>query len=107
MPHVLVKELVFGQPTAEFTQPAFRGQLAEDQEVRRLQTRKMMEAAGEPDRFIPWVGLEHFGSNWLTPDELRRLLGEMQAQGATRYCYFVYNSMKPEIWDVIASYSRT
>ena len=72
----------------------------------RDQTMKMLAASGGPDRFVPWVGLEHFGSNWLTPSELRRLLAEMQAQGATRYCYFVYNSVKPEIWDVITSFSR-
>jgi hypothetical protein len=67
----------------------------------RDQTKKMMAACETPERFVPWVGLEHFGSNWLTPSELDRLLGEMQGLGATRYCYFVYNSLKPEYWDVI------
>ena len=55
---------------------------------------------------MPWVGLEHFGSNWLTASELDRLLAEMQSQGATRYCYFIYNSMEPEIWNVIQKYAR-
>ncbi|MCH7984617.1 MAG: hypothetical protein IIC28_11680 [Chloroflexi bacterium] len=72
----------------------------------RDQTAKMIANSGGPERYMPWVGLEHFGSNWLTPPELNRLLAEMQAQGATRYCYFIYNSMKPEIWDVIRSFSR-
>ncbi|MEX0760893.1 MAG: hypothetical protein WD208_10385 [Dehalococcoidia bacterium] len=72
----------------------------------RDQTRKMLAAAGSPEKFVPWVGLEHFGSNWVTPSELRRMLAEMQSLGATRYCYFVYNSMKPEIWSVINEFSR-
>ena len=72
----------------------------------RDQTAKMIANSGGPERYMPWVGLEHFGSNWLTPSELDRLLAEMQAQGAIHYCYFIYNSMKPEIWDVIRKYSR-
>ena len=36
----------------------------------RDQTRKMMVAAETVDRYVPYVGLEHFGSNWLTPSEL-------------------------------------
>ena len=72
----------------------------------RDQTRKMISNSGGVDRYMPWVGLEHFGSNWLTPAELDRLLGEMQSQGANRYCYFIYNSMEPEIWDVIRKYSE-
>ena len=71
----------------------------------RDQTQKMMSAAGSADRFVPWVGLEHFGSNWVTPTELDRLLGEMRHQGATRYCYFVYNSVSPETWEVIRRHS--
>jgi hypothetical protein len=54
---------------------------------------------------MPCVGLEHFGSNWVTASELDRMLAEMQTQGATHYCYFIYNSMQPEIWDVIKKYS--
>ena len=65
------------------------------------QTEKMLKDCEDPERFIPWVGLEHFGSNWLTPSELDRLLGEMRKAGATRYCYFVYNSLKPEYWEAI------
>ncbi len=72
----------------------------------RDQTHKMLDNSGGPDRYMPWVGLEHFGSNWLTASELDRLLTEMRAQGATRYCYFIYNSMKPDIWEVIQKYSR-
>jgi len=72
----------------------------------RDQTSKMIERSGGVDRYMPWVGLEHFGSNWLTAYELDRLLAEMQAQGATRYCYFIYNSMKPDIWAVIKRYSQ-
>lgn len=72
----------------------------------RDQTAKMIAGSGGVERYMPWVGLEHFGSNWVTPSELDRMLGEMQAQGAIRYCYFIYNSMKPEIWDVIRRYSR-
>ncbi len=72
----------------------------------RDQTAKMIANSGGPENYMPWVGLEHFGSNWVTASELNRMLGEMQAQGATRYCYFIYNSMEPEIWDVIQSYSR-
>ena len=72
----------------------------------RDQTGKMISNSGGPEHYIPWVGLEHFGSNWLTASELDRLLAEMQLQGATRYCYFIYNSMKPEIWNVIQKYSR-
>ena len=71
----------------------------------RDQTLKMLRDSGGADRFMPWVGLEHFGSNWLTPSELDRMLGEMQKAGATRYCYFVYNSLKPEYWDVIKKHA--
>ncbi len=71
----------------------------------RDQTRKMMAAAETPERFVPYVGLEHFGSNWLTPSELDRLLLEMRNQGATRYCYFVYNSLSPDYWNVIRHHS--
>ncbi len=71
----------------------------------RDQTRKMMAAAETVDRFVPYVGLEHFGSNWLTPSELDRLLQEMRTQGATRYCYFVYNSLSPNYWNVIRRHS--
>ncbi len=70
------------------------------------QTAKMISNSGGQEHCLPWVGLEHFGSNWLTASELDRLLGEMHSQGATRYCYFIYNSMEPEIWDVIQKYSR-
>ncbi len=72
----------------------------------RDQTRKMMAAAETADRLVPWVGLEHFGSNWVTPSELDRLLAEMRTQGVTRYCYFVYNSLSPEIWNVIKRHSQ-
>jgi hypothetical protein len=71
----------------------------------RDQTTKMMAGAGGESRYMPWVGLEHFGSNWVTASELDRMLAEMQYQGATHYCYFIYNSMQPEIWDVIRKYS--
>ncbi len=73
----------------------------------RDQTQKMLRDSGDADRFVPWVGLEHFGSNWLTPSELDRLLGEMRNSGATRYCYFVYNSLKPGYWDVIRKHSAS
>ncbi|MBP39290.1 MAG: hypothetical protein QF590_01890 [Dehalococcoidia bacterium] len=72
----------------------------------RDQTTKMLANSGGSERYMPWVGLEHFGSNWLTASELDRLLAEMQSQGATRYCYFIYNSMEPEIWNVIQKYAR-
>jgi hypothetical protein len=72
----------------------------------RDQTRKMIASVGGPDRFVPWVGLEHFGSDWMTAGEVRRLLEEMQAQGTTRYAYYVYNSITPEIWKVISSFSN-
>jgi len=71
----------------------------------RDQTTKMIANSGGQARYLPWVGLEHFGSNWLTASELDRLLSEIQSQGATRYCYFIYNSMEQEIWDVIRKYS--
>jgi hypothetical protein len=71
----------------------------------RDQTAKMLANSGGHKHYMPWVGLEHFGSNWLTTHELDRLLLEMQSQGVTRYCFFIYNSMKPEIWDVIRKYS--
>ena len=72
----------------------------------RDQTTKMLFNSGGPENYMPWVGLEHFGSNWVTASELDRMLGEMQAQGATHYCYFIYNSMQQDIWDVIQRYSR-
>ncbi len=71
----------------------------------RDQTLKMLRDSGDAERFVPWVGLEHFGSNWLTPSELDRLLAEMKTSGAERYCYFVYNSLRPEYWDVIRKHS--
>ncbi len=70
------------------------------------QIRKMLAQTGGPERFVPWVGLEHFGSKWVTPSELRRLLQRMEAQGVQRYAYFVYNSVTPEIWSVITEFSR-
>ena len=70
------------------------------------QIRKMLAETGGPQRFMPWVGLEHFGSRRLTAGELRRLLETMQARGAERYAYFVYNSITPEIWSVITDFSR-
>ena len=66
----------------------------------------MLAQTGGPERFVPWVGLEHFGSKWVTPSELRRLLQRMEAQGVQRYAYFVYNSVTPEIWSVITEFSR-
>ncbi len=72
----------------------------------RDQTLKMLEGSGDSERFIPWVGLEHFGSKWLTPSELDRLLAEMRKCGATRYCYFVYNSMSEDYWSVIRKHSQ-
>ena len=71
----------------------------------RDQTRKMIAAAGGPEKFVPWVGLEHFGSNWVTATELRRMFAEMQSQGATRYAWYIYNSIMPDIWEVISSFS--
>ncbi len=70
------------------------------------QIRKMLAESGGPDRFMPWVGLEHFGSVWLTATELRRLLERMEAQETKRYAYFVFNSITPDIWDVITDFSR-
>jgi hypothetical protein len=70
------------------------------------QIRKMIANSGGIDRFMPWVGLEHFGSNWVTTSELERMLRQMQAHGVERYSYFVYNEITPEIWDVITSFSR-
>ena len=69
------------------------------------QTEKMLKESGDAERYVPWVGLEHFGSNWLTPSELDRMLSVMSKAGATRYCYFVYNSLKPQYWDVIRKHA--
>ena len=66
----------------------------------------MIAAVGNLDDFVPWVGLEHFGSTWITPSELRRMLEVMQAQRVRRYSYFVYNSLTPDYWDVIREFSR-
>ena len=70
------------------------------------QIRKMLAAAGGAKHFMPWVGLEHFGSQWVTPSELRRMLATMERHGVERYSFFVYNSITPEIWSVITEYSR-
>lgn len=70
------------------------------------QVRKMAAAAGSVDALVPWVGLEHFGSTWITPSELRRLLSVMRSHGLNRYAYFVYNSIRPPIWDVIREFAR-
>lgn len=70
------------------------------------QLRKMIAAVGGVDAFVPWVGLEHFGSTWITPSELRRMLAVMQKHGVKRYSYFVYNSLTPDYWDVIREFSR-
>ncbi|MFW6174553.1 MAG: hypothetical protein ACOC5K_02140 [Chloroflexota bacterium] len=70
------------------------------------QVDKMLSATGGPERLVPWVGLEHFGSTWLTPQELRHLLSVMQARGVQRYSYFVYNSTYREIWGAIADFAR-
>lgn len=69
------------------------------------QIRKMIAGSGGVEKFLPWVGLEHFGSQWLTPRELDLLLSRMKAHGVQRYAYFVYNSVKPEIWSVISKYA--
>ncbi len=71
----------------------------------RDQTEKMLQQSGDAERFVPWVGLEHFGSKWLTPSELDRMLAQIRQAGGTRYCYFVYNSLKPEYWDVIRKHA--
>ncbi|MDP6823112.1 MAG: hypothetical protein QF554_07440 [Dehalococcoidia bacterium] len=70
------------------------------------QVRKMIAAVGDLDDFVPWVGLEHFGSTWITPSELRRMLGVMKRHGVRRYSYFVYNSLTPDYWNVIREFSR-
>jgi hypothetical protein len=72
----------------------------------RDQTRKMIASVGGADRFVPFVGLEHFNLGWMTSTELRGVLAEMQAQGAKRYCYYTYNSMRPGDWKVIQEFSR-
>ena len=71
----------------------------------RDQTEKMMFACQTVGKFVPWVGLEHYGSNWVTPFELDRMLVELRSLGATRYCYFVYNSLSKDYWNVIRKHS--
>jgi hypothetical protein len=72
----------------------------------RDQTRKMIAAVGGVDRFVPFVGLEHFNLGWMSSTELRGVLAEMQAQGTKRYCYYTYNSIRPDDWKVITEFSR-
>ncbi len=72
----------------------------------RDQTRKMIAEVGGVDRFVPFVGLEHFNLGWMTSSELRGVLVEMQSQGTKRYCYYTYNSMRPDDWKVISEFSR-
>jgi hypothetical protein len=72
----------------------------------RDQTRKMISSVGGVDRFVPFVGLEHFNLGWMPASELRGVLAEMQAQGVKRYCYYTYNSLTPDVWDVIRQFSR-
>ncbi len=72
----------------------------------RDQTRKMISEVGGVDRFVPFVGLEHFNLGWMSSTELRGLLAEMQAQGTKRYCYYTYNSIRPDDWKVIREFSR-
>ncbi len=72
----------------------------------RDQTRKMISSVGGVDRFVPFVGLEHFNLGWMPASELRGVLAEMQSQGAKRYCFYTYNSMTPDVWKVITDFSR-
>lgn len=69
------------------------------------QARKMLAAAGSPEQLVPWVGLEHFGSTWITASELRRLFAVMRSHGLRRYSFFVYNSLRNDVWDVIREFS--
>ncbi len=110
--HDLASELFgsmfdYPMPTSTYPVKDYNGEATDEwfSTSVRDQTTKMMAGAGGESRYMPWVGLEHFGSNWVTASELDRMLAEMQYQGATHYCYFIYNSMQPEIWDVIRKYS--
>jgi hypothetical protein len=72
----------------------------------RDQTRQMIAAVGGVDRFVPFVGCEHFNVGWMAPEDLHGVLAEMHAQGAKRYCYYTYNSLRPEYWKSISEFSR-
>lgn len=67
---------------------------------------KMTYLAGGPDKLAPWVGLEHFGSLWLTPGELRQLLETMTEQGLARYTYYVYHTITDEVWNIIKEFAK-
>ncbi len=66
---------------------------------------KMLYLTGGPEKLSPWVGQEHFGSLWVTPGELRRLLEVMAEQGLTRYTYFVYHEMTDEVWNMVKEFA--
>jgi len=72
----------------------------------RDQTRQMIASVGGVDRFVPFVGCEHFNVGWMAPEDLHGILAEMHAQGTKRYCYYTYNSIKPEYMKSIAQFSR-
>ena len=70
----------------------------------RDQTRKMIAGCGGPDRFVPWVSQEH-GGKWVSASEMRRLLQVMSEEGATRYCFSMFNRVNPEIRKLIREFA--
>ena len=70
----------------------------------RDQTRKMIAGCGGPDKFVPWVSQEH-GGKWVSPTEMRRLLQVMSEEGATRYCFSLFNRVNPAVREVIREFA--
>ncbi len=70
----------------------------------RDQTRKMIAGCGGPERFVPWVSQEH-GGKWVSPSEMRRLLQVMSEEGATRYCFSMFNRVNPQVREVIREFA--
>ena len=92
-----------GYPIRDFDSPAprsFYDDIAGDE------IRKMMAMVGDPERLVPFVGLEHFGGPQLTPEELRYLLQAMERNGVRRFIFYRYETMTEPVWQVLKEFSN-
>ncbi|MFQ6043092.1 MAG: hypothetical protein ACE5PV_19735 [Candidatus Poribacteria bacterium] len=68
------------------------------------ESKKMLQRIGSKEKISPFIGLEH-GGVWLNAQELRYLLEAIEEAGLTRFTYYVFNTITPEIWDVITDFT--
>lgn len=85
----------FGRPAP----PSFFEQIVHDE------SRKMLFRIGDPARISPFIGLEHGGSPWMTPEELELLLQAMVDAGLTRFTHYTLNDLTDETWEIMTRYT--